>query len=58
MYEDVIIRETPENKISELKKLKKIDLVEILKNNNLKISGNKLDLIYRILVNKINLDNK
>ena len=44
--------------MNKLKQLKKIDLINILKNNNLKISGNKIDLIYRILVNKINLDNK
>ena len=44
--------------MNKLKQLKKIDLIDILKNNNLKISGNKIYLIYRILVNKINLDNK
>tara|TARA_Y100000389_G_scaffold172755_1_gene181387 strand:+ start:2031 stop:2660 length:630 start_codon:yes stop_codon:yes gene_type:complete len=58
IYEDAIIRETPTDTMNKLRKLKKTDLIEILKNNNLKITGNKIDLIYRILVNKINLDNK
>jgi len=41
---------------NKLKKLKKIELVEILKKNNIKISGNKDELIERILINKINID--
>tara|TARA_Y100000992_G_scaffold217748_2_gene150518 strand:- start:7542 stop:8120 length:579 start_codon:yes stop_codon:yes gene_type:complete len=39
-----------------LKKYKKTELVEILKKNNIKISGNKDTLIERILINKINID--
>ena len=55
-YEEIDLSNVSCNTFEQINKIKVKTLKIILKNNNLKMTGNKKDLINRILLNKINID--
>ena len=56
-FEENNLKNISYEKFEKLNKINVKTLKIILKNNNLKMVGNKKDLINRILLNKINIDN-